>query len=446
MAELPEEKFPKLFFPPRLFPFTTLVIMQVAVFSTIVWSVVYNNAALTWVAAVFLAFIWFFNFAQRGLLAQSLRLVDRLTPDPPSTNNESLPRVALIAAARNEEMDIEKAVRSWVALDYPRLDIFIVNDHSNDRTPEILNRLVAEFPRLRVIHDPELHEGWLGKANAVWQAVQQTGPQCRWLLLTDADVVMHPEVLRAAVHYAEKKKLDFLTCIARLEHGSFFEEVVLPPLWAGLLQSAVPLQRRQVLRRPLGVGAFILVRRDVYLGTGGHAAIRSQQPEDALLAALVADAGGVTGSVWTNDLVRVRIYRGYADMRRILVRKQRLLTDDRFHRMIPGIFMVLNCDLLPLAVSVGLFIQIFSRNRYDYASLAAFLFAVAAYIERVRFFRLSAAVNSFRAPVPWLYPLGSAIRLWFHLCAAWGMLFHKPMEWRGRAFRNVRSESQSPGV
>src|SRR5436190_23804461 len=48
------------------------------------------------------------------------------------------PRVSLIAPARNEERHIESAVRSLTRLDYPNLEITIINDRSTDRTGQIL--------------------------------------------------------------------------------------------------------------------------------------------------------------------------------------------------------------------------------------------------------------------------------------------------------------------
>ena len=44
------------------------------------------------------------------------------------------PRVSLIAPARNEERHIESAVHSLARLDYPNLEITIINDRSTDRT------------------------------------------------------------------------------------------------------------------------------------------------------------------------------------------------------------------------------------------------------------------------------------------------------------------------
>src|SRR5688572_9940747 len=54
------------------------------------------------------------------------------------------PPVSIISAARNESRGIEAAVRSLLRLDYPALEIVIVNDRSTDDTGRILERLAGE--------------------------------------------------------------------------------------------------------------------------------------------------------------------------------------------------------------------------------------------------------------------------------------------------------------
>src|SRR5262245_58393739 len=113
---------------------------------------------------------------------------------------EHWPTVSLIAPARNEERHIEQAVRSLVPIDYPGLEITIVNDRSTDRTGEILSRLATEFPQLNVVHLEELPAGWLGKNHALQLGADRS--QGEWLLFTDADVIFEPTALRRAIAYA----------------------------------------------------------------------------------------------------------------------------------------------------------------------------------------------------------------------------------------------------
>src|SRR3954451_9899572 len=123
---------------------------------------------------------------------RSIRFLRELPPiDGP------LPRVSILIPARNEERNLEEALRSVLALDYDNLEIDVVDDRSTDRTGEILDRMAAAAPRLRGVHVRELPAGWLGKNHALWLGAGKASGD--FLLFTDADVVLEPSALRRAV-------------------------------------------------------------------------------------------------------------------------------------------------------------------------------------------------------------------------------------------------------
>ena len=66
--------------------------------------------------------------------------------------------LSVVLPAFNEEANIERVVRDCTAYLEQRVpdhELLVVNDGSRDRTGEILNRLVAEFPKLRPQHHPQ---------------------------------------------------------------------------------------------------------------------------------------------------------------------------------------------------------------------------------------------------------------------------------------------------
>ena len=70
-----------------------------------------------------------------------LRRQTFLTPSSPQYSAALAPLVSAIVPAKDEEANIEACLRSICALNYPALEIIVVNDRSTDRTEEIARML-----------------------------------------------------------------------------------------------------------------------------------------------------------------------------------------------------------------------------------------------------------------------------------------------------------------
>lgn len=377
------------------------------------------------------------NLGRRSLFKRNLDSMPCLRISSPEGEPDSWPLVTVVTAARNEEAGIEEAARSVAAMDYPNLEIVAVNDHSTDATGAILDRIAAECPRMRVLHDPPLQDGWLGKANAVWHGVHAGNPSASWLLLADADVVFHPAALRLAVAYAEGAKLDFLTGVPFLDNGSLAEEFILPDQWFGIVSSARAGRINEADTHPIGIGAFTLVRRAVYLASGGHSACPDYQPEDAILAATVKSWGGRMGIFRTRDLVRVRLYRGLRELRQIYVRKLRMYNSDR----VSGLFSHIGFQLLQGVLPAAIFPACVAMQAAAGSISLSFSFfavsALAAYVTEAMRVRCGREVARMRRGLEWLHPLACLFRAGLMSIAAAQSLRGATMEWRGRIFTDA---------
>jgi cellulose synthase/poly-beta-1,6-N-acetylglucosamine synthase-like glycosyltransferase len=58
---------------------------------------------------------------------------------------ETFPLVSIIVPCYNEEVGIEKAVESLKKIDYPNIEILIVDDGSKDQTFEIAKKLEQDY-------------------------------------------------------------------------------------------------------------------------------------------------------------------------------------------------------------------------------------------------------------------------------------------------------------
>lgn len=219
----------------------------------------------------------------------------------------SWPRVSVVIAARNEETKIEEALRSVLALDYPNLEILVVNDRSTDSTGAVLARIASTHPHLRVKTLDSLPPGWLGKNHALFEGASDATGEL--LLFTDADVIFEPTSLRRAVRFLAERKLDFLTASPRIivrsapmgmfiaTFGLFFAMYARP--WRATKSSP---------KAHVGIGAFILVRSELYHRAGGHEPIKMRPDDDMKLAHHLKKYGGRQDIVFGRDMLSVEWY------------------------------------------------------------------------------------------------------------------------------------------
>lgn len=263
-------------------------------------------------------FFWLAVVTLVGLVATTLdfvignRRLCRLRNLPPAPN-DSLPAVSVVIAARNEERNLEHALQSVLRLDFPGLEVIVVEDRSTDATGAILDRLADQHSQLRVIHVTELPTAWLGKCHALQTgAAQATGP---WLLFTDADIVLAPAALRRAVAWAESQQLDHLAVAPHIQMPG-----TLLPMFAGAFTVFFGMYARPwkasdpQSRHHIGIGAFNLVRTAAYRAVGGHGAIALRPDDDLKLGKLLKQHGCRQAMALGDGFVTVEWYASVPEL------------------------------------------------------------------------------------------------------------------------------------
>ena len=230
------------------------------------------------------------------------------------TRPKRWPSVAVIVPCRNEGAHVEAAARSLMALDYPRLQLVLVNDRSSDDTGAIMDRLAADDPRVQVVHVDTLPDGWLGKNHALSRGAASTNAE--WLLFTDGDVHFHAETLRRAVAHVLHHDADHLALLpdvwsrgdpaldlALAAFGRYFS--VGQRLWA----VSDPNTSASV-----GVGAFNLVSREALHEAGGFDAFPLDVADDLALGLALKRSGATTLVASGHDLIGLEWYASFAAM------------------------------------------------------------------------------------------------------------------------------------
>ena len=196
--------------------------------------------------------------------------------------------VSVIIPARNEAVNIERAVRSILATEYRPIELIVVDDRSSDATAEIVERLTRSPEaegRLRLVRGAELPEGWFGKSWAIVQGYRVARGEV--LLFTDADTWHHPELLPRTVTLLTTERVDLVSVVARQEMVTFWERLVQPHVLVALASRVGDLRRvnrTRITWDAIASGAYILTSRRAYDTVGTHEAVKGAIAEDVALA------------------------------------------------------------------------------------------------------------------------------------------------------------------
>jgi cellulose synthase/poly-beta-1,6-N-acetylglucosamine synthase-like glycosyltransferase len=270
----------------------------------------------------------------------------RALRDQPPTPSPGAPRVSVIAAARNEERNIREALASLLALDYPDLELILVNDRSEDRTGAILEQMALTSPLLKVVQVQELPEGWLGKNHALWCGARQASGTL--LLFTDADIVMAPTVLSRAVRFFQEQQLDHLVVTPRMTMPGTF----LPMFGLAFVLFFSVFARPWKARDPksschVGIGAFNMVRGSAYFQVGGHQTIRLRPDDDIKLGKILKKGGFAADVAYGPEYLSVEWYHTVGEVIRGLEKNAFAGCDYRISMVLAGTVFHLLCSVFP---------------------------------------------------------------------------------------------------
>jgi cellulose synthase/poly-beta-1,6-N-acetylglucosamine synthase-like glycosyltransferase len=207
--------------------------------------------------------------------------------DTASTDPKRI-RCSVVIAARDEEARVEHTIRRVLSLRGVELEIIVVDDRSRDGTTAILHAIAARNPRVHVRRVDVLPPGWLGKCHACHTgAAAATGD---WILFTDADCWLAPDVLERALLVAERDGADHVTLTSGIDTRSLglrADHILFLIGIAGWI-SGVNRDRPGSF---IGIGAFNLVRAAAYRASGGYEALRLTVVDDVKLGLLLRRAG-----------------------------------------------------------------------------------------------------------------------------------------------------------
>ncbi len=115
--------------------------------------------------------------------------------NPPVINDGYRPFVSIMVPAHNEETVIEKTVENLLSIEYEDYELIIIDDRSEDRTPEIITELSKKYSKVKTLIRHK--DAFPGKSAVLNEAMELAEGEA--VLIFDADARVRPDFLKKLV-------------------------------------------------------------------------------------------------------------------------------------------------------------------------------------------------------------------------------------------------------
>ncbi|MGF1509864.1 MAG: glycosyltransferase [Myxococcota bacterium] len=257
---------------------------------------------------------------------------------------------SILIPARNEQANIEACVRAALATGVR--EVVVCDDDSHDRTPEILERLRVQDPRLTVIQAGPLPPGWVGKPHACHRLAKHASGA--WLLFVDADVKLRPEAVLGLAELVHRFRSNVVTAFPEQVMVGWAERLVVPLLhltyvsWLPLLL----IPRLRTTRALAANGQLLLVDRATYDACDGFSAVRSAIVDDMAFCARSKSLGHTVLFAEGSRLASCRMYRSAREVWEGFSKNLFLGLGGRIHNLLLVMILYVLAFLAPLVLLI----------------------------------------------------------------------------------------------
>lgn len=175
-----------------------------------------------------------------------------------------LPTVSVAIPARNETDDLEACLRSVLASDYPKLEVLVLDDCSQQKTTEIIKGFAQNG--VRFIKGKPPADRWLAKNQAYDKLADEASGEL--LLFCGVDVRFAPNAIRNLVTTSLERRKEMISIMPKNYVGSPLEALIQPlRYWWEL---ALP---RRLFNRPAVLSMCWLISRNTLKRLGSFDAV-----------------------------------------------------------------------------------------------------------------------------------------------------------------------------
>lgn len=352
----------------------------------------------------------------------------RTPPVAPLPNGIDDTSVTVIVTSLNEVTRIRPCLDGLAGQGAPMREVVVVDSDSTDGTRAVVEEFVHRDSRFRLVSDPPLPEGWIGKVWALQHGLSLASGE--WVLGVDADTAAEPGMVAAVVTAARTHQLDVVSFSPRFDGQTHAERWLQPSMLITLVYRLGAPSDRPRPDRVMANGQCFLARRDALLRHGGYELARQSFADDVTLARAMARHGERVGFLDGRRLYRVRSYASVRHMWREWGRSFDLTDATTPLRQFLDVMLILLVQGLPLPILLAWFTL---AGRAPIGGPMRLLLGINGVLFAIRALMTFAIADSFtqRGVFFWLSPLSdplAALRLALSSV-------RRPRRWRGRAYR-----------
>lgn len=340
-------------------------------------------------AAVFLIGVWLSGLSLNGfawlyaltavqiiggivLLLSTLRHA-RTTRPVAETNNivdRDLPTVSVAVPARNETVELEACIKSLLSSDYPKLEILVLDDCSqNTRTPEVIKKFAQQGVRFLAGKKPP--ESWLAKNFAYDQLADSASGEL--LLFCGVDTRFSSGAIRQLVLTLLSKDKDMISVMPRNHMTDGLQLLLQPARYAW--EISLP---RRIFNRPPVLSTCWLIYKSVLLQAGGLESVKRSVVPEAHFANYTATHNDGYSFIRSTAIAEITSDKSAEDQQSTAIRTRY----PQLHRRLELIPLVATIEAILLVLPFSITIAAFTVGitQLGLASLGAYILQAATYL------------------------------------------------------------------
>ncbi|HEY5806277.1 MAG TPA: glycosyltransferase family 2 protein [Candidatus Saccharimonadales bacterium] len=335
----------------------------------------------------------------------------------PALPASDLPTLTVAIPARNETEDLETCLRSLIANDYPKLEILVLDDCSqNRRTPEIIRSFAHDGVRFLAGEEPK--QTWLPKNQAYAHLLRESSGE--YVLFCGVDARFAPGSLRQLIAVMLHKKKDMLSLLPWRAAGAERRFAIVQAM-RYMWELAPP---RRLFGRPSVLSTCWVAKKEALARIGGfEAVVRAIVPEAHFARVLIKD--DAYSFMRANQKLGIESIKSAKEQHDTAVR----MRYPQLHRRPENVLLLGQAYgffmLLPFVLMSGGFFVSVGIAAHSMAAVAAILFT-AAYLR---------VVAATRTGSPWFglvaLPVGLLYDLTLLHISMWKYEFSE-VDWKGR--------------